>query len=105
MEELLGLRVIGECQGKIMYNPWYDATMLALNSSGVILLRAMRLAGGGPDAQEESHRMVSEKILANASAASVLMAGGSLQTVIAGYQAVVDANTARLLTPGARSSR
>lgn len=88
-----------------MYNPWYDATLLAMHSSGVVFLRAMRLAGGGPEAQDESQRMVSEKILANATAASVLMAGGSLQSVIAGYQAVVDANTARLLTPGPRSDR
>ncbi len=88
-----------------MYNPWYDATMLAMQSSGVIFLRALKMAGGGPDAEDESHRMVSEKILANATAASVLMAGGSLQTVIAGYQAVVDANTARLLTPPVRSAR
>lgn len=82
-----------------MYNPWYDATMLAMQSSGVIFLRALKMAGGGRDAEDEGHRMVSEKILANATAASVLMAGGSLQSVIAGYQAVVDANTARLLTP------
>lgn len=86
-------------KAKMMYNPWYDATLLAMQSSGVVFLRAMRLAGGGRDAHEESQRMVSEKILANAAAASVLLAGGSLQTVIAGYQAVVDANTARLLTP------
>ena len=88
-----------------MYNPWFDATLLAMQSSGVMFLRALRLAGGGQDAQEESHRMVSEKIVANATAASVLMAGGSLQTVIAGYQAVVDANTRRLLTPDPRSDR
>ncbi len=94
-----------QAKAMIMYNPWYDATLLAMHSSGVVFLRAMRLAAGGADAQDESHRMVSEKILANATAASVLMAGGSLQTVIAGYQAVVDANTARLLTPGPRSDR
>lgn len=82
-----------------MYNPWYDATVLAMQSSGVIFLRALKMAGGGRDAEDETRRMVSEKILANATAASVLMAGGSLQSVIAGYQAVVDANTARLLTP------
>ena len=89
-----------------MYNPWYDATVLAMQSGGVVFLRTLRMAGGGREAEDESHRMVSEKILANATAASVLMAGGSLQTVIAGYRAVVDANTTRLLTPPqARSAR
>lgn len=88
-----------------MYNPWYDAAVLAMQSSGVMVLRAFKMAAGGREAAEEGHRMVSEKLCANAAAASVLLAGGSLQTVIAGYQAVVDANAVRLTGPQVRSAR
>ena len=85
-----------------MYNPWYDAMMLTLEASGVVMLRTMALAAGGPDALAETGRMIGEKIVANTSAANTLMAGGSVRSVIAGYRKVIDANTERLLTPADR---
>lgn len=88
-----------------MYNPWLDATVLAMESSGVIYLRALKLAFGGQEAEDESRRMVSEKLMANAVAASTLMMGGSVQAVIAGYRAVVDANATRLLVPPVMTAR
>lgn len=79
-----------------LYNPWADATLLALQASLVMTLRTLALSCGGAAAQAESQRMVSEKITAHAVAACTLMAGGSLETVIAGYREVVEANVVRL---------
>jgi hypothetical protein len=47
-------------------NPWlrigFDAWALAFEASSVIGLRAMRIAAGGASAEDETRRMVSEKI-------------------------------------------
>jgi hypothetical protein len=48
-----------------MPNPWMsltlDAAQLGLEAQNVIALRLMHLAGGGPSAQAEAKRMVTEK--------------------------------------------
>jgi hypothetical protein len=48
-----------------VFNPWFrlacDAVQLGFEAQGVIALRLMRLATGGPSAWPEAHRMVSEK--------------------------------------------
>ena len=71
--------------------------MLTMEASTVVMLRSAALVTGGEDARAETQLMVGEKLVANAVAASVLMNGGSLQSVIAGYREVIDANTRRLL--------
>jgi hypothetical protein len=47
-------------------NPWLrlgqEAWMLGAESATVIALRSMKIAAGGPAAEAETHRMVSEKI-------------------------------------------
>lgn len=83
-----------------MYNPWFDSTLLALESSRVVALRVFKLAWGGSEAQAESERMISEKLTANAVATMTLLTGGSMQTVIAGYREIVTANADRLLDGG-----
>ena len=45
-----------------MLFPWYAATMLAIESNGVIALRLRKIAGGGREARDEADLMVSEKI-------------------------------------------
>ena len=47
-------------------NPWLriglDAWSLGLEASGVVALRTMKIAAGGPAGEAESQRMVQEKI-------------------------------------------
>jgi hypothetical protein len=47
-------------------NPWLriglDAWSLGLEASSVIGLRAMKIAAGGPEADAEARRMISEKL-------------------------------------------
>ena len=83
-----------------MFGTWYTATLLAIESQTVIALRLTALAGGGPAAQTEGERMVSEKIDAAAEALGTLMAGGSPDAVIARYRERVRANAERLGTTG-----
>ena len=51
-----------------MFRSWFDLTvdtaLLGLESQGVIALRLMHLGIGGPAAQVEANRMVSEKVAA-----------------------------------------
>jgi hypothetical protein len=46
-----------------MLNPWYCATMLALEAHDVMRLRTVKIAGGGTDALSEVHLMITEKSL------------------------------------------
>ena len=80
-----------------MYNPWIDSTLLAMQSGGVMMLRACALAGGGMQAITEGELMVSEKVAAHTAATLHLMAGGSVQSMIASYRDIVQANTDRLM--------
>ena len=75
---------------------WYDATMLSLESQRVVGLRLMKLAGGGPHAEREALRMVAEKGLAFAEAASSLAAGAPVERVMRRYRSIVRANKRRL---------
>ena len=70
--------------------------MLAVESSGVIALRMMKLAGGGSGAHHEAHLMISEKLDAAFEAAANLMAGASGDDVIQRYRQHVAANALRL---------
>ncbi len=79
-----------------MFNPWYGVAMLAMESSGVVCLRLLKMSGGGDAAQRESELMVNEKIAAGMEAAMTLMTGGTIDTVIGRYREQVADNTTRL---------
>jgi hypothetical protein len=69
-----------------MFGNWmrlnFDSALLGIETQRVIGLRLMTLAAGGPAAQAEALRMVSEKPGALAEAAMILARGGSAETVI-----------------------
>jgi hypothetical protein len=79
-----------------MLNPWYCATMLALEAHDVMRLRTVKIAGGGTDALSEVHLMISEKIIAAAEAMRSMMFGGTPMSVIERYREHVAANAFRL---------
>ncbi|MDG2520443.1 hypothetical protein P7B02_02730 [Caulobacter segnis] len=55
----------------------WDAWMLGSESAGVIGLRAMKIAAGGPQAEREAKRMIDEKVEA-AQALQVMALSGAL---------------------------
>jgi len=77
----------------------HDAVMLGLEAQRVIGLRLINLSGGGPAAQAEALRMVSEKTAALAEAGLTLARGGSAGRVIRRYRTHVRSNKRRLLKP------
>lgn len=79
-----------------MLFPWYAATMLAIESNGVIGLRLMRMASGGSDVRQEAELMVSEKVDAFVEAAGSLCGGATPAMVIGRYREHVAANASRL---------
>lgn len=83
-----------------MFGAWWklgmDATLLAMESQQVIGLRLAKLSLGGPAAQIEAQRMVSEKIMAAGEAAMMIATGVSAQKVVTGYRRKVRANARRL---------
>ena len=83
-----------------MFGAWWklgvDTTLLAMESQQVIGLRLAKLSLGGPAAQIEAQRMVSEKIMAAGEAAMMIATGVSTQKVVTGYRRKVRANARRL---------
>jgi hypothetical protein len=75
----------------------HDAVMLGLEAQRVIGLRLIKLSGGGPAAQAEALRMVSEKTAALAEAGLTLARGGSAGRVMRRYRTPVRSNKRRLL--------
>jgi len=75
----------------------HDAVMLGLEAQRVIGLRLIKLSGGGPAAQAEALRMVSEKTAALAEAGLTLARGGSAGRGIRRYRTHVRSNKRRLL--------
>jgi hypothetical protein len=73
-----------------------DAALLSAEAQGVIALRMMRLAKGGKIAEREARRMVAEKGVAFAEAASTLAAGGSMNKVVRRVRSHVAKNRRRL---------
>jgi hypothetical protein len=101
----------GEVTGEravLLLNPWlaltFRAFQLGLEAQNVIALRMLRLAAGGPRAQNEVRRMTTEKIAAaietQATAASGIITGRKntavAATVIRGLRKRVRANQRRL---------
>jgi hypothetical protein len=71
-------------------------TLLAIESSSVIAMRAMKLMAGDVGAMKESHLMVSEKVDAALEAMASLMAGASGAQIINRYRQHVAVNAKRL---------
>lgn len=80
-----------------MFRPWYQLTMLAIESQTVIALRLMKLSSGGTAAADEVRRMVSEKLNAAASAATTILTGGGVDKAIKDTRRHVRQNAKRLL--------
>ena len=70
--------------------------MLAVESQQVIWLRSIKLAAGGPQAQQEARLMMSEKIAAAIREGGRLMMGSSADSVVKRYRKRVKANVRRL---------
>ena len=77
-----------------------DAAMLGFETQQVMHLRMMKIFAGGPNAQSEALRMVTEKATAMAEATMTLARGGSAQGVIRRYRTHVKSNRRRLSKPG-----
>jgi hypothetical protein len=75
------------------------AAMLGFETQQVMHLRMMKLFAGGPEAQSEALRMVTEKTSALAEATMTLARGGSAQRVIRRYRTHVRSNHRRLSKP------
>lgn len=71
-----------------MFNPWlaltFKAVQLGMDAQRVIALRMMRLAAGGMAGQNESRRMISEKI-----AAVGEVQAAALSAIVSGHQDTV----------------
>ena len=76
-----------------MFNP---LMMLAVEASGVIALRMMKMMRGGRTARREANLMVSEKIKAAIEATASLAAGASGDNVVHRYRQHVKKNAKRL---------
>jgi hypothetical protein len=89
-----------QSRGKSMFKNWMrvtsDAVMLGFETQRVIGLRLIKLSRGGPAAEAEALRMVTEKTTALAEAGMTLARGGSAETVIRRYRTHVRANKRRL---------
>jgi hypothetical protein len=59
----------------------------------------LRLAKGGPAAEAESRRMVTEKLMAAAQAGAALASGQSAHAIVRKYRAIMHANERRLTRP------
>jgi len=88
-------------------NPWLrigmDAWSLGLEASSVIGLRTLKIAAGGPAAEAEAQRMVSEKVDAAMALQIKAMTGGlgftppgAAAKTLAHYRRKVRANRRRL---------
>jgi hypothetical protein len=73
-----------------------DMSMLAVEAQGVVVQRLTMLARGGPAAQVEAQRMVTEKVFAAGEAMMLVASGASHRTVIHHYRRTVRANATRL---------
>lgn len=75
---------------------WYQLAMLTAEANTVIAMRMLKLSAGGPKAQVEAQRMVTEKIGAAFEAAGMMMMGGTSTKVVRRYRRHVKGNRRRL---------
>lgn len=92
-------------------NPWlragFAAWSLGIEASTVIMLRTIKMAEGGVAAEQEFHRMVSEKIEVGIDLQTKALTGGlgftpesAANKTLSHYRRKVRANRRRLLTQG-----
>ena len=79
--------------------------LLGFEAQRVISLRLMKLVAGGPAAEIEAARMVTEKISAMAEAGGTLASGGSAHAVVRRLRTHVRANQKRLSRSGSKRGR
>jgi hypothetical protein len=83
-----------------MFSTWMklslDAARLGYEVQTVMALRMLKLARGGKAAEREARRMVAEKGVAFAEAASTLGLGGSMNKVVRRVRSRVSQNKRRL---------
>jgi hypothetical protein len=73
-----------------------DMAKANMEAQRVIALRLIKLSKGGPSAQTEAHKMITEKMMASAEAMATLATGGSVQSVLRRYLTIMRANEKRL---------
>ena len=74
----------------------YDAARLGYEVQTVMTLRMLKLARGGHAAEAEMQRMMTEKGVAFAEAATTLATGGSMDKVVRRVRSRVNQNKRRL---------
>ena len=74
----------------------YDAARLGYEMQTVMALRMLKLARGGLAAEAEAQRMMTEKGVAFAEAATTLATGGSMDKVVRRVRSRVNQNKRRL---------
>lgn len=89
------------------FRRFLDIAGLGLRAQAVIAMRTVLLAGGGPAAIREAHRMVAEKVVAGleaeAAAVRALLGGGSFddaaEQALVPVRRCVEDNVRRLTGP------
>jgi hypothetical protein len=74
----------------------FPMMLLAIESTTVMSLRAIRFCSGHPEALTEAHLMVREKTNAAVEVGLNVIAGASFDSVVTRYRELVAANTTRL---------
>ena len=96
----LGPRALRPKCAIAMFNEWMKLSsqimMANFEAQRVIGLRLTKLAQGGPAAEIESRRMVSEKLIAAAEAMTALATGKSPHAIVRRYRTIMRANKRRL---------
>ena len=87
-------------KAQTMFPNWmkfsFDAARLGYEVQTVMTLRMLKLARGGKAAETEARRMVAEKGVAFAEAATTLATGGSMKKVVRRVRSRVSKNKRRL---------
>lgn len=83
-----------------MFSTWMkfslDAARLGYEVQTVMTLRMLKIARGGKAAEAEAQRMMTEKGVAFAEAATTLVTGGSMNKVVRRVRSRVNQNKRRL---------
>jgi len=79
-----------------MFNLWVNFSLSLLEAQQVILLRTMRIAGGGRQAELEVKRMLDEKIETAGRAGAMIVMGTSPGRITRLYGNKISANRRRL---------
>ncbi len=83
-----------------MFRYWHHLLMLSAESQCVIMLRTIRLAGGGPTAMDEAWRILTEKAAATAELPQHALNATSPLALFVDYRRTVRSNLRRLAAGG-----